>query len=305
MVTLEQLINYFNDVDGTPQYPGYIRAIDKANRHKTVEWIFDVVKKKGTLDDILKVYDNYFATHSCKWGQKTRENYRTGFKRFSEVVLGFYSANVWLSRGRGKTTDLFLCQLIADNAIFASASIVKKVQAGVLGSQGNKKNDYASWDYMTRARIIYDNGKKVTKGTPCLDQVIYPLICGKYPDVSKYVIADDNTFANQAIKKAVIASFNERYGAGIGTSMFSSFKDYEACHIWDKPGDRRYYASVANLVLIPRALAGLTDHNDIVKSLLRYEAYQRFSFIPDGEKPPTLDTKLQRIYSSITWHRCF
>lgn len=294
MVTLEQLINYFNDVDGR-KYASYVKGIDKLNGHQTVDWIMSVVKKKGTVDDILKLYDSYFATNPCeRWDDKTRKNHRTGFKQFSEVILGFFSANVWLSRGRGKTTDLFLCQLIADNAIFASSLVVEKVREGKMGSEGNKKNEYASWDYMAHARINNENGEKVKK-----DEVVYPLIRERYPDISDSVIVDDNTIANQAIKRAVIASFKERYG-GLGTSMYYAFQDYEVCHIWDKPWDRRYYASIANLVLIPRALAALTDHNNMVKNLLRYEAFQRFKFKPEEESEPDFDNKL---YSKIEWHR--
>ena len=81
MVTLGQLINYFNDVDGR-KYEDYVREIDNLNGHKTVDWIMGVVKKKGTIDDIMKIYDSYFATNPCnRWGEKTRENHRTAFTR--------------------------------------------------------------------------------------------------------------------------------------------------------------------------------------------------------------------------------
>ena len=65
------------------------------------------------------------------------------------------------------------------------------------------------------------------------------------------------------------------------------FKGFEACHIWEKTCyDERYHTSVANLVLIPREIAGLTDHCDAVKELLKYESFNRFGFIPDNENTP-------------------
>ena len=76
------------------------------------------------------------------------------------------------------------------------------------------------------------------------------------------------------------------------------FKDYEVCHVWDLPGDRQYYASIANLVLVPRALAQLTDHNDAVKNLLRRRAYEYFDhFIPEGEALP--DDKYYKVSKNL------
>ena len=112
------------------------------------------------------------------------------------------------------------------------------------------------------------------------------------------MIADDNTLANRAIKNAVVESFNHKFGPS--KIPFGCFKDYETCHIWDLPGDRRYYASIANLVLIPRCLAALTDHFQDVKDLLRKEAFNRFGFVPDGEAVPAC-----KHYNKITWRYSF
>ena len=40
------------------------------------------------------------------------------------------------------------------------------------------------------------------------------------------------------------------------------------------------------MILLPRALAKLTDHNDAVKELLKYEVFIRFGFKPDEEGVP-------------------
>lgn len=85
---------------------------------------------------------------------------------------------------------------------------------------------------------------------------------------------DDNTYANNAIKWAV----------GIRRS---EIKGYEACHIW--PGtcyDERYHTVIANLVLLPRALAGLTDHNQPIRALLQYRAYELYEWYPDESEVP-------------------
>ena len=84
---------------------------------------------------------------------------------------------------------------------------------------------------------------------------------------------DDNTYANRAMKEAI--------------SKGIKFEDFEVCHIW--PGttyDERYHTLLQNLVLIPRALAGLTDHLDDVINMLKYRAWELYGWRPDGQNIP-------------------
>ena len=300
MPEFNALLEYFEAVHGSKDYVQDVKLIDDTNGNRTIEWIFPGGKPANSVADVIAEFNTFYKNNNPrKWRNNTLNDYRTGFTRFTEVVLGYFSANVWFERGLSKKRSLFLCQLIADNALFASRSIVGKVSNGMLGTRGNKGNGnrYASWDYMAHARILRDQaGNAIKRGHNCIDNVVYPKICGDYPALSKDVKADDNTYANQYIKKAVLASFKDRFG-GLGTSLYDCFRDYEACHIWDLPDDRRYYASIANLVLLPRSIAGLSDHNNDVKDLLKYEAFQRFKFVPDGEKEPNAPS----FYKQITW----
>lgn len=295
MPSLHQLIQYFDAVNGKSQYSRYVRNIDKINGQQTVCWIFDVINSKGTLDDVLRKYDSFMQAFSNnKLSNKTIGNYRSGLKKFSQVVLGFYSANTWLNREKGKKIDFQLCKLIADNALFASKDVVDEVINGILGTDDNramKGNNYASWDYMLHIR-----NTKQKKGTRINDTSIANI----YPNATKYVVADDNTCANHYIKQAIICSFNKKFG-GLMLSSWNKFIDYSACHVWDMPGDRRYYASIANLILLPKSLADITDHNDTVKELLRYEVYKRFGFKPAGVPTPTIPNR----YNQIKWRYSF
>lgn len=84
---------------------------------------------------------------------------------------------------------------------------------------------------------------------------------------------DDNSFANRAIKSALAPT---------------KFVGFEAAHIW--PGtcyDERYHTLVANLVLLPRPIAGLSDHHPHVRKCLQYRAYELFGWHPDSEPAPT------------------
>lgn len=84
---------------------------------------------------------------------------------------------------------------------------------------------------------------------------------------------DDNSYANIAIKRAT----------GLGRSAVG----FEVCHIWPATCyDARYHTAIANLVLIPRALAGLSDHDPEVQKALQYRAYELYKWWPQDQPEP-------------------
>lgn len=93
-------------------------------------------------------------------------------------------------------------------------------------------------------------------------------------------ILDDNSYPNRCIKAAL-----KNY---LGYTVAQN--EYNVCHIWDEftNGDKtcydpRYFANLGNLVLVPKALASLTDYLPQVKNALKVRAYQLFKLIPEGE----------------------
>ncbi len=81
---------------------------------------------------------------------------------------------------------------------------------------------------------------------------------------------DDNSYANVTIKWAI----------GVNRKNIDG---YETCHIWPATCyDERYHTAVANLVLLPRSLAGLTDHFPYVQRMLQYRAYELYNWYPEG-----------------------
>ena len=85
---------------------------------------------------------------------------------------------------------------------------------------------------------------------------------------------DDNTFANLAIKRALGLRRAEVVG-------------FETCHIWPRTCyDPRYHTALANLVLLPRALAGLSDHDIEIQKSLQYRAYELYDWYPEGVEVP-------------------
>ena len=97
---------------------------------------------------------------------------------------------------------------------------------------------------------------------------------GKKGSVIDGVRYDDNTYANTAIKQA--CGFEKKQPVG-----------YETCHIWPKSTyDIRYHTCLANLVLLPRTLAGISDHFEPLSAALRYRAFELYGWKPEEENNP-------------------
>jgi hypothetical protein len=87
---------------------------------------------------------------------------------------------------------------------------------------------------------------------------------------------DDNTYANFAIKKALV---------GTDRKQISGFS---VCHIWPKTCyDDRYHTNIANLVLMPQSIASLSDFHPDVRLALQFHSYGLYRWYPDSEKRPT------------------
>ncbi len=262
-------------------YARYIGAI--VSHGGTVDVWLNSIINNGSLDpmkDALDMFDNHFR--GVKLANKTIYNYRTAYRKLSQAVLGLFYAYVWAFDNMILSSRVSLCDLVANNALFASPKVVLDVMNGIDGSRNNigKGNVYASWDCMQHVRYRAPKGTSVT-----LTVAGMPTTC----------VADDNTTANQSIKRAILSSRGYR-----SIHNFSQFKDYEVCHIWDNPKDPRYYASIANLVLIPRAFAGLTDHCPPIKDLLKYRAWDLFNGT-GVTLPITSAPMMPSNYSSIVW----
>jgi hypothetical protein len=84
---------------------------------------------------------------------------------------------------------------------------------------------------------------------------------------------DDNTYANHAMKQAI----------GVGRNAIG----FETCHIWPNSCyDESYHTVIANLVLMPRALASLSDHSKEVGQVLQYRALELYGWYPKEQEQP-------------------
>ena len=255
-------------------YLSYVRSLDKANEGQTCEWLKKAVASDKPIESLSQSFDRYFSEHPEK---NAHLQWKTGLMRLGEFVCGITDSSTNLKSIKIKDFDNVACQLVAQTAVFCFKEIFDKVKDGKEGSKENKKqggNEFGAWYHYTVQRT--KNGKK-----------------GEYNNEG--IRLDDNTYANKAIKTAVLKGL-KRYGIYAGSKQL--FRDYEACHIWPETCyDARYHTSVGNILLLPRAIAGLTDHCQAVKELLKYEAWKRFGFKPAKENVPAKPKN----YNSVVW----
>jgi len=89
---------------------------------------------------------------------------------------------------------------------------------------------------------------------------------------------DDNTKANFALKNTL--------------KHVAKFKGFEVCHIWpDSCYDERYHTTLANLVLLPRAIASLTDHDQLIQQCLQYRSWELYKWHPENKAQPKKPNK--------------
>ena len=285
---LKDFANYLTFVSaGSKQsYISYVNNVDGEHKGMTLQWLKDAATNADPLGELSKKFDEFFNGKPID--PKTKSNRKTGLLTLGKFVFGFNKSSINLQSI--KDFDLVACQLIAQTAIFCPVHVFEAVVNGKCGSKDNQSsngNAFGSW-----FNCKYQRAKKgLKRGSITKDPILGD------------ITLDDNTKANYAIKKAVLEGL-KKYG--IHNADIGIFKGFEACHIWaDTCYNPRYHTSVANLVLIPREIAGLTDHCDAVKELLKYESFNRFGFLPNVDNNGVIIQMQQpvrpNIYKSLTW----
>lgn len=249
-------------------YTSHLTQINGGNKNNIITWLEGVKHDKNPIKSLCDHYDKQYSD----------SNWKSALVLLGKFVFGKINAQVNLASVSIKNFDQIACKLVAQSAIFCSKEVFEKVKNGELGSlkYNEHGNDEGAWyGHKYRRANANEERKNLSKRRP----------------IENGIILDDNTYANLAIKKAVLKDL-KKYGIhGNNTKVF---KDFWACHIWDKTCyNERYYTSVANLVLLPKSIAGLTDHCNAVKKLLQYEAWRRFGFKPEGDE-------YYKSYSNVT-----
>ena len=274
-------------VSSRESYIEYLKRINYYNRGGSIiDWLNKIIIQKceKPIKELETYFDDYFNTNrpiSTKTKKpitnKTINNWKSALLLLGEFVFSYTNADVnlsSLSTNSVANVDI-LCQLVAQSVIFCSQEEFEDIQKGNLGSTNNKKrkikdaknNPEGTWDYYRTRR------KKKNEVSPATQLI---------NNQNFSIDFDGNNRANIAIKTAILEGLKRKFGGVYKNADYHKFERFEACHIWDRTCyDARYHTSVANLVLLPRELASLTDHYPAVKNMLQFEAYMRFNrFLP-------------------------
>lgn len=290
-------------------YIDYLKAVEKFGGNNTITWLNRVILQRAEkpIAQLEKYFEDYLDEHPpySDKNEPIKPTYisklKSALRLLGEFVFRYTNADVNMS-SISLDTELepLLCQLVAQSAIFCSKDVFEAIQRGELGSRRNRNrtntnpndNIEGTWDYY---------GVKRAKSGQKNEKYVEETIKGHKIKVR----LDSNNYANKAIKEAILADLKEKHGDLYKDSTYRKFKDFEACHIWDETCyDARYHTSVANLVLLPRGLAGLTDHYSEVKKMLQYEAWRRFNFLPkdkDNNDMPFPEPTCPKFYDDLIW----
>lgn len=168
-----------------------------------------------------------------------------------------------LDRALALLPEDYLPSLVARTALWADP---EKDHIPVI-EKNNKTREYkgvlAKHPHIRRKRANENRGKHVDE----VGSEVYGIKGKEY-------YLDDNTYPNAQMKAALKRQ-----------SIIP--KGYETCHIWENTCyDPRYHTCYANLVLLPRAIASLSDHNANIRAILKYRAFRLFGFKPDDAPEP-------------------
>lgn len=275
---IEKRFNISKRKDGlkkntSDQYKNYLKELDKNNHGETISWIKDSYEQSYSKDspdyerDVCELVEDkcnrFFNQHpEIKWNRRNKTDYTSALSSLTRCFLSIYDGLFSISLNKF-IEDKMLLSMIAETALFVNPRIVEQVVKGEAGYTANK---YASADNCTHVRRT----NKQPEDLKTME---------KEYDGSKHdVYLDSNNTPNYKMKEAI------RKGMPF-TIKASQFKNYVVCHIWEGAYDPRSFCSLVNLVLVPKAIYGLTDHHDSVKRLLQKRSYCLYNHI-EGLKFP-------------------
>lgn len=276
----ERLLNLFSKSRKT--------NLNHYNRFKTYtdekwfclyDWLIESKKFDSIIDRMQSVW-NSFETALPPEIKRTHGNrYLCDLKSALNALVKFtwhiFDGNMYAAKyldiqniNQYNSAIELVAQMIAGTAIFVDFEIIK--------TKHSLPNDFIIIENTIRYRKTSDKGSE--------SQIELGGIQYNYK-------ADDNTYANRELKKAILLQW------GFPEGCFRMFMNYMACHIWDAPGDYNYYLNLKNLALVPNFLAGLTDHNPKIKNLIRKHAYDKSNLIGPNQIMPSCP----KSYVNLKW----
>ena len=213
------------------------------------------------------------------------------YKKAGELKDAFVKKGIYIKENKGSRAYSFYLDY-RNGAIYKSKTkgLPSIITLNPVGGEKYQSGALVLSELLGQTRCLELLVELVAKTAIWAPPVCHQSLVGKgyakYPDVRRKkngekkgkvpgenIRLDDNTYPNRQMK----AMGKKFYG--------TNFKDYTTCHIWeDTCYDTRYHTCFANLVLLPSALASLSDFCPEIKAILKYRSYELYGWLPeDGE----------------------
>ena len=107
---------------------------------------------------------------------------------------------------------------------------------------------------------------------------------GEHKD-GKFLMYDDNTTPKWALvwSHGTFGKTKELFG-------------WRIAHVWEKCNQVESYTRLDNLLLVPAAYSGLTDHDGPLAPYLRYHAYDHYGWRPEDEPDPKKPAEYEKFF---------
>lgn len=196
---------------------------------------------------------------------------------------GGYSARVWIMCDVHPEDETFIPYHVRTAHTESSHSVLKgevvELDGNELFARSAEELDIDFAALVVKSAIWAPD----TEHIACGKAAKYPRVRRKRPyekrgHSAENIRLDDNRYPNSQMKAVLRKAYNIQLEAGT----------FETCHVWPNTCyDERYHTCFANLVMLPRALAALSDHNEHVQRVLQYRAYELFNWYPAECEVPT------------------
>lgn len=274
----ERIIDLFKSTPEHKRHYSDLSALKNRIEKDLYQWL---IESKNTDDRIEYPTKKFKAILKTKtYTKNVCDDKTTAFRALVRFVWnlfdGDYYASEYLrdlqSMGNVPGSQL-LAQMVAGSAIWPNQAVINKLQ-------GNKPCITAA-----RNHFCYVRDVKVKKNS------ILPNRTFNINGTTYKIKADDNTQANLLLKKAILSSW------GLPEQCTSLFINFTACHVWDETKKPEFYLNLNNLILVPNVFAGLTDHSDLIKEIIRYKSQLPG---PDGNTQ-SMSKIANTIYTGLKW----
>jgi hypothetical protein len=106
------------------------------------------------------------------------------------------------------------------------------------------------------------------------------------------------TARGQSIAQGARKQYNEKASAAMwaAVGLKHEASSFNVCHVWqDTAQNQKCYTALANLVILPTAIHGLSEHWALAREFLHWKSYSLFHWLPEGKKKSDFQHQMDEI----------